>query len=580
MKGEKTRSIALGRRGLAAWACAATVLVTIYLLIGRLEPLGSPRAFHGRLAATILTGLLVIYPVAAIGAILGLGFFTRVVVVRSKRSGRLAPAWALRAMLACGSMVLAILVAEAAASACLGFRHRMPSFPARFPEKLPGDPIELVVIGGSSALGAPYEDWLSVGAIVGRELERAIPGGRFHVSVLAEKGASLERMHHKLAALERRPDALIVYSGHNEFLARFTLENQTVYYDDERPAARAWAMLDRLGRVSAVFRLTRENLEKERVGLLPSQALGTVERTIGRPSASAAETQAVLADFAARLEAITALCERIGCLPILVVPPGNDYADPNHSYADPRTLHHQRQALFDRLVEARRREADSPADAIAAYRAILADQPRFAVAHHRLARLLDDSGQFALANRHYIMARDCDGLPLRCISAIEEAYHAVARRHAASAILIDGPAILRAASKRGVIDRALVHDLVHPTLAGYGLLAQAVLTELKMHKAWGWPESTPAPTIEPSQLESEFRLDSSAWATICKRVAAQYEMIEFLTVDPGERIAWRDRFLEAAKRLSAGARPPRLGLPGVGAREPFSKTSPESTNGP
>ena len=64
------------------------------------------------------------------------------------------------------------------------------------------------------------------GTIVGRELERAIPAHRFRVEILAEKGATLEAMHLKLAGLTRRPDALIVYSGHNEFLARFSLSNR------------------------------------------------------------------------------------------------------------------------------------------------------------------------------------------------------------------------------------------------------------------------------------------------------------------------------------------------------------------
>ena len=77
-------------------------------------------------------------------------------------------------------------------------------------------------------------DWLSLAAVVRRELERAIPAHRFRLEILAEKGATLEAMHLKLASLIRRPDALIVYSGHNEFLGRFSLANRVLYYEDER----------------------------------------------------------------------------------------------------------------------------------------------------------------------------------------------------------------------------------------------------------------------------------------------------------------------------------------------------------
>ena len=39
----------------------------------------------------------------------------------------------------------------------------------------PADEILIVVIGESSALGVPYDGWLSVGAIIGHELQKAIP---------------------------------------------------------------------------------------------------------------------------------------------------------------------------------------------------------------------------------------------------------------------------------------------------------------------------------------------------------------------------------------------------------------------
>ena len=37
----------------------------------------------------------------------------------------------------------------------------------------------------------------------------------------AEPGSTLEQMHQKLARLTYRPDILLLFSGHNEFQARF-----------------------------------------------------------------------------------------------------------------------------------------------------------------------------------------------------------------------------------------------------------------------------------------------------------------------------------------------------------------------
>jgi hypothetical protein len=194
-----------------------------------------------------------------------------------------------------------------------------------------------------------YEDWLSVGTIVARGLEQAIPASRFRVEVLAERGATLEDMHLKLSRLTRKPDALIVYSGHNEFLARFTVANQVFYYDDERSSSSRSTPLEDLGRVSPLLTLVKESLERQRVRVIPSLSLGALDRAVGRPVCEPAQAAKIVADFQQRLEAIVSDCERMGCLPVLIIPPGNDVADPNRSYVSPSTRADVRHALALRM---------------------------------------------------------------------------------------------------------------------------------------------------------------------------------------------------------------------------------------
>ena len=131
------------------------------------------------------------------------------------------------------------------------------------------------------------------------------------------------------------------------------------------------------------------------------------------------------------------------CLPILIIPPANDAFGPSQSYARPETRVKARRDLFRRLLEIRSGEQSNPAAAIESYREVLAEQPTHAQAHHRLARLLESIGEFADANRHYVLARDYDGLPMRCHSRLEAAYRAVAEHHPRSTILVDGPAVLK-----------------------------------------------------------------------------------------------------------------------------------------
>src|SRR5262249_9179396 len=151
--------------------------------------------------------------------------------------------------------------------------------------------------------------------------------------------------------------------------------------------------------------------------------------------------------------------------------------------------------LFRRLAEIRSDEKHNQAGAIAAYREILAEQPTHAQTHHRLARLLESVEDYADASRHYKLARDHDGLPMRCKAPLEIAYRRVAEHHARSVILVDGPAVLSAKSLHGILDNHLFLDNVHPTLTGHVALAEAVLSRLKARAAFGWPASAPAPVL-------------------------------------------------------------------------------------
>jgi hypothetical protein len=89
--------------------------------------------------------------------------------------------------------------------------HGGPAEPAEREE------VNITVVGESSAVGVPFDTWLSVGKIVGWQLGEAVAGKRFRVDLIAKSGDTLAGQYQKLAATRRRPDVLIVYCGHNEF---------------------------------------------------------------------------------------------------------------------------------------------------------------------------------------------------------------------------------------------------------------------------------------------------------------------------------------------------------------------------
>jgi hypothetical protein len=190
-----------------------------------------------RALLVVYPGLILLVPLVLAGSAWWL--------VRARRRGRSKPRLA-RLCLLCGSAAFSLVGLELAAAAWLAWEHRMPSLPTSVPRTDGArDELSLVVIGGSSALGYPYNPTLSIGQIVAWQIERALPGKKVSLDIRAGLGMNTEQMHLRLANLERRPDLMIIYSGHNEFLSR---------YEDSRDAgyreAPEEALLNRLYQLS------------------------------------------------------------------------------------------------------------------------------------------------------------------------------------------------------------------------------------------------------------------------------------------------------------------------------------------
>ncbi len=555
-------------RGSRRWMVAALVVVAAagsgsWALLG-------PRPTVGR--STILAGLrvvqvghLVVLAVAVAGAVVLGGR-----VALGRRRGVRRPGSA-RALLACGSTLVALAGLEGAAVLWRGVAHRVAvaaTVAAPPAGRLAADDLYLVVLGESSALGAPYAPCTSVGQIAEWQLRRVFPWRRVRVDVLAENALTLEGALRKFADLPRRPDAVVLYSGHNEVASRYPLDRAVPHYLDEAsPFDRlAW----RAREASPLARLIQEVVDAQKTTDPPPPEL---RHLVDVPALTAVESARLLADFRGRLEAFAVACERLGALPIFVIPPGNDAGfEPNRSVLAPATPKADRDALARRFEAARGSEKGDPARAVAGYRAIVAEHPSFAEAHFRLARLLARSGAVAEANRHYEAARDGDALPIRCPTPYHDAYRAVAARH--RCLLIDGPAVFRRASARGIVDDGLFHDAQHPNLIGYVALARDLLDQLRARKAFGWPGEAPPPAFDAASCAARFGLGPEQWAIVCVHSMMFYHGALPLRYDPAERWAANLRYGQAARAIGMRVPPEKLGIVGVGTPEAAGRENP------
>lgn len=549
---------------------AGLVLAPVAVMVGVL--LGPPwiEAILGRWAPRItvvsmLVGLAWVYVVAVVAAGLGapaIGWG----LYRARRHGAARPGMA-RGLSACAGGLVAMAMAEAISAAWLAHQHRPPApvaddptLPGRF-EAADGGEATITVLGGSSAQGMPYHDWLSIGRIVAWQLGRVEPSRRVRLDSLAVGGADLADQHRKLAAVGHRPDILIIYSGHNEFSANVPWSRRVGHYLDDRPV-RAWSLEEAAARVSPFCALVHETADRRRIASRPRD--GRPPPLVDAPAYTADEYRARLSDFRRRLEDIAAFGDRIGATTILIIPPGNDAGfDPNRSFLPPSTPRIERESFARDFRAVRRAEGSDPTRAIAGYRTLLDRQPGFAESHYRLARLLARNGDREGAYRHFVAARDLDGLPMRCPTAFQDAYRDVAARHPA-AILIDGQALFRAIGRDGLLDDDLFHDAMHPSLRGHIAMAQAVLDAIAGRGAAGWPPGEPSPRIDPTECAAHFGIRPEDWRGLALRGMMFYFAVAPLRHDAEQRLAKRNVFLSAAARIAAGKPAGSVGLPNLG----------------
>jgi lysophospholipase L1-like esterase len=470
------------------------------------------------------------------------------------------------------STLFALLTAEGSVAAWRSWSRRAPALPApRAPVEesavspavsgLTPEGISLVVVGESSAEGVPYQDRLSIGEIVAWQLRRSIPGKQVRVEVQARAGKNMAQMHEKFARMSYRPDVVIVYAGHNEFSSRFSWSHGIPYYADMRRSQ----MLMRLERFAAwlspVCGLIQETAEVKRVSGPPPPWI--TRRLIDVPVCTPEEYAARRADFRTRLDAIASYCQREKVLTVLVIPPANDAGyEPNRSALSPETSAAERSAFEREFQAARAAEATDPRRSIDQYRAMLARQPGFAEAHFRLARLLEQAEDWDAAYRHYVSARDLDGLPMRCPSDFQDIYREVAGRR--GAMLVDGQALFHSFGTHGLLDDELFNDTMHPSLRGHIALAQAVVDQLRARSELGWPAGGPDPAINPVECASHFGMNAEGWIAACQLSMGIWNMLAFVRYDPRERLAKARRLGDAIHLLRAGRRAEELEIPGLG----------------
>lgn len=559
---------------LAKWPVAIALTVAFI----RVAPLWAvvliPRWFVRGATIGFLWSVAALFAIVLALAPLGVPALA-IVFTRARLRGKTRSAVARWLMLGVTCLVGAALL-EAGAGWIQAMSRRRGALPTRFATAPTDGEISLVVIGESSAEGQPYQGWLSVAKIVAWQLEQALPGKRIVVDNRSDGGICLDQAITYIEKLERRPDIVMIYSGHNEYTARFGWSRVVRYYRDEVPH-HPWPVraLNVASGYSTLMQVIREALERHTLDVPPPPR--ATRELVDHPAYSREEHDFLLSHFESRLETVLAWCERVGALPIVIIPPGNDGGfPPNRSVLPADTSEPERDHFAKEFLAARAAEPESPKRAREQYEALIARYPSFAETHFRLALNLARSGNVSAANEHFIRARDLDNMPFRCTSEYQAAIRKITARHDVE--LIDGPRVFQAASPHGICDDHLIHDAQHPNLFGYIALAEKVIERLIARPMLARPKSIPPPRIDPAECAAHFGIDRAAWATIVDRCAFFYARTAYVRFDPSESLARGHRYFQAHQAITSGTNPIDAGVLGLG----LNKTSPcwlEDRNG-
>jgi tetratricopeptide (TPR) repeat protein len=388
-----------------------------------------------------------------------------------------------------------------------------------FPATKQDGTLRVFVQGESSAAGFPYGRWASPAALLQQRLQRAYPDRNVEVintGMAAVTSYVLLDFADEIIA--QRPDAVVIYTGHNEYLGIGGVGSSLV--SARSPAlARAVSALRRL-------RLYRA-LE---LALAPS--VGPQQDPLN---------------------------DRGGTLMARVVAERSIPLDSEMFRRGERQFRGNLQRLLDKYAD-----AGIPVF-IGTLASNLRDQPPFvdagsgpasAQAAYARARELDAAGRHAEALQAYVTAKDLDGLRFRA----PESFNALIREVASDegATVIDVQGAFASAARDGIVGADLMLEHVHPSVDGYFTLASAYFPALV--QAFGPPaveidEATARaeiPVTEVDRLQGEYRVAvlRNDWPFVAKRQdtnipAAMNRIEEIAQAWFVGKISWTDAMNEA-----------------------------------
>ena len=354
-----------------------------------------------------------------------------------------------------------------------------------FAAEKPARGLRVVVQGESSAAGYPFYRGASFPQVLRRLLRTAYPDRTVEVvntAMAAVNSYTLLDFADEVVAV--RPDAVLIYTGHNEFYGALGAASSERF--GSPGLVRLYLRLRRF-RTVQLLRTTVARVQRAAAPASPAAGTGRPSSTlmaamVGQQSVPlGSETyQLALRQFEENLDALLARYQAEG-IPVYIGTLASNEADQRPfvvAHVDGQGDHGAAIAAAAGQVR-----AGQTATAVAALCALAGQDSLAADVPFALGRILLATGDTTAAAAALRRARDLDALRFRAPAA----FNGVIRRVAAArgAHVVESEAAFRSASPGGVVGRSLMLEHLHPTLDGYALLADTFLDALIAEGAFG-----------------------------------------------------------------------------------------------
>lgn len=348
------------------------------------------------------------------------------------------------------------------------------------------------VLGGSTVQGRPFATETAFSSWLRLRLEACRPDLSFEVVNCGGVSYASYRLAKVLEeVLGHEPDAIVLYTGHNEFL-----EDRA--YREVRQLGPMGRFANRLGDRLRTVRWLREKMAAPARDVMPEKLPAEVNARLDHAEGWSSYhrnpqwRRSIEADFEATLRRMVEMT-RAAHVPLILCMPTCDLAGtPPFKVEAAASLGSETLEVFESLWSSAR---DPNADSVLRLekcRRCLQIDPQHAGANYLAGRLLYEPGNGApfdpaAAKSFFISARDHDVCPLRATSAILEATRRVAQQCDVRLVEFDdhfdkgSPAIFPAPD--GIPDPEAFVDHVHPTIGGHQQIAEQLA---RVFEQLGW----------------------------------------------------------------------------------------------